>query len=493
MERCREGHWVPSDAPEQLCPECLLSLAEPEPEPELRQVGPFQLLGVLGQGGFGLVYRARREGSQEWVALKVLRNLEFADARGIAKFRREPLLSAKLDPRYVVQVLEVGEHLGVPYFTMEYMAGGTLRARLSDYRDAPQRAAQLMIEIATAVHYLHRDSVRPEREPILHRDLKPENILFGAHGPPRISDFGIAKLATGNIWKHDTHPVGCACYVAPEQVFPTRERELTAAADVYALGAILYELFTGRPPFDGTDAEILYQLKRDEPVPPSRLTPGLDRFLETVVLNALEKDPTRRYRSAAAFAQDLERALQQRPPEEIPVVAPTARIRTWLRKHPLTVGAGVWLASLLVVIALSARSELDARTSGLDREQQINASVAGMQAVAVNLQLQAYRHRHRRARPRSRGDCIARSGVGLHAVGSPDHAPSALRYHVRDVAERRATRSHVRQICRVSTTQLRLSRLLRWRTPARARSLRELALGRSAAQGSHRACLHFGE
>jgi len=393
VERCREGHWVPSDAPEQLCPECLLSLAEPEPEPELRQVGPFQLLGVLGQGGFGLVYRARREGSQEWVALKVLRNLEFADARGIDKFRREPLLSAKLDPRYVVQVLEVGEHLGVPYFTMEYMAGGTLRARLSDYRGAPQRAAQLMIEIATAVHYLHRDSVRPEREPILHRDLKPENILFGAHGPPRISDFGIAKLATGNIWKHDTHPVGCACYVAPEQVFPTRERELTAAADVYALGAILYELFTGRPPFDGTDAEILYQLKRDEPVPPSRLTPGLDRFLETVVLNALEKDPTRRYRSAAAFAQDLERALQQRPPEEIPVVAPTARVRTWLRKHPLTVGAGVWLASLLVVIALSARSELNARTSDLDREQQINASVAGMQAVAVNLQLQAYRHR----------------------------------------------------------------------------------------------------
>ncbi|MEO6599832.1 MAG: hypothetical protein ABIQ16_08180, partial [Polyangiaceae bacterium] len=152
-------------------------------------------------------------------------------------------------------------------------------------------------------------------------------------------------------------------------------------------------LITGRPPFDGTDAEILYQLKRDEPVPPSQLAPGLDRFLETVVLNALEKDPTRRYRSAAAFAQDLERALQQRPPEEIPVVAPTARIRTWLRKHPLSVWAGVWLASLLMVVAVSARSTINARVSELDRDQQTNASVAGMQAVAVNLQLQAYKHR----------------------------------------------------------------------------------------------------
>ncbi|MEO6602059.1 MAG: serine/threonine-protein kinase, partial [Polyangiaceae bacterium] len=221
MERCREGHWIPVDAPELLCPECLLNV--PEQEPELRQVGPFQLLDLLGQGGFGLVYRARREGADEPVALKVLRGLAFADARGIASFLREPLLSAKLDPRYVVKVLDVGNYAGVPYFTMEYMSGGTLRARLVDYRGAPRRAAQLMIEIATAVQYLHRDPVRPEREPILHRDLKPENILFGADGQPRISDFGIAKLATDSIWTHDTHPVGCACYMAPEQVYPTRE------------------------------------------------------------------------------------------------------------------------------------------------------------------------------------------------------------------------------------------------------------------------------
>lgn len=365
----------------------------PLPASALRRVGPFRLLELLGEGGFGLVYRAQREGSAEVVALKVMRGLEFADARATANFRREPMLSATLDARYVVQVLEAGRHAGAPYFTMEYMVGGTLRARMAEYRQAPERAARLMIEIASAVQYLHRDPERPERQPILHRDLKPENILFGASGPPRISDFGIATLANGATWAHGTRPVGCPCYVAPEQAFPTLRRELTAAADVYALGGILYELFTGRPPFDGTDAEILYQLKHEEPRPPRQLAPGLDRFLEAVVLNALEKDPSRRYRSAAAFAQDLQRALDKKAPEERPVVAPAARLRTWLRRHPLTAWAGVWCASLLLMVTASLRSTLNARSAQLEQDQQTNASVAGMQAVAVNLQLREYKHR----------------------------------------------------------------------------------------------------
>ncbi len=391
MQRCSAGHAVPADAPEQLCPECLLQL--PLPTSALRRVGPYQLIELLGEGGFGLVYRAQREGTGVAVALKVLRGLQFADARAKQNFRREPMLSAALDARYVVQVLEAGEHAGAPYFTMEYMAGGTLRARMSEFRDAPERAARVMIQIATAVQYLHRDPQRPEREPILHRDLKPENILFDKSGQPLISDFGIAKLAKGATWTHGTQPVGCPCYAAPEQAFPSRNRELTAAADVYALGAILYELLTGRPPFDGTDAEILYQLKEQEPLPPRQLAPGVDRFLEAVVLNALEKDPTRRYRSAAAFAQDLQRALQKKAPEERPVVARAARLRTWLRRHPLTAWAGVWCASLLLVVTASLRATLNARTAELEREQQTNASVAGMQAVAVTLQLRAYKHR----------------------------------------------------------------------------------------------------
>jgi serine/threonine protein kinase len=389
---CAAGHAVPDDAPEQLCPLCLVDLAEPASSPT--QIGPFSVMGRLGEGGFGLVYRARREGAAEIVALKVLRSLEFADDARVAQFRREPTLSAKLDPEYVVQVLEVGEHAGVPYFTMEYLAGGTLRERMPQYLDSPQRAAELMIQIARAVQYLHHDPERPEREPILHRDLKPENILFGADGRPRISDFGIAKLAKNHgAWTVGAAPVGCPAYMAPEQVYPTARGELTAAADVYALGAILYELFTGRAPFEGTDAKVLVQLRDEEPQPPRRLTPSLDRFLETVVLNALEKDPARRYRSAAGFAQDLQRALQKKPPEEAPPVATAARLVTWIKRRPLASAAWLWAAALVCVVGLSVHATQASRAQSLEREQQTNASIAGMQAVAVNLQLRAYKQR----------------------------------------------------------------------------------------------------
>src|SRR5687767_13087740 len=185
MLRCSEGHTIPADAPELLCPRCLLDLAMPPTMPT--QIGPYQLLEPLGEGGFGRVFRARREGSATTVALKLLRHAELADDVALAHFRREPTLSAELDPHYVVQVLEAGEHGSVPYFTMEFMPGGTLRRRLAEYRGAPQRAAELMIRIAEAVQYLHRDPARPERDPILHRDLKPENILFGADDLPRLS------------------------------------------------------------------------------------------------------------------------------------------------------------------------------------------------------------------------------------------------------------------------------------------------------------------
>jgi eukaryotic-like serine/threonine-protein kinase len=390
MLRCSEGHTIPADAPELLCPRCLLDLATPSTMPT--QIGPYQLLEPLGEGGFGRVFRARREGSTTTVALKLLRHAELADDVALAHFRREPTLSAALDPRYVVQVLEAGEHGSVPYFTMEFMPGGTLRRRIAEYGGAPQQAAELMIRIAEAVQYLHRDPARPERDPILHRDLKPENILFGADGLPRLSDFGIAKLAQGDNWSL-SRPVGCPAYMAPEQLYPTARRELTAAADVYALGTILYELFTGRPPFEGSDQEIVKLLRDEEPRPPRHFAPELDRFLETVVLNALERDPARRYRSAAAFAQDLRRALQKKPAEEAPPIPTAAKIRGWLKRHPLSVAFGAWLVALSCVVGYSAQSLLSAREDTLEREQQTNATIAGMQAVAVNLQLRIYKER----------------------------------------------------------------------------------------------------
>jgi serine/threonine protein kinase len=390
MLRCSAGHLMPADAPERLCPQCLLDLAAPPPAPT--HVGPYRLLEPLGEGGFGRVYRARRDGVGGDVALKLLRHVELADDLAIARFRREPTVSAKLDPRYVVPVLDAGEHTSVPYFTMEYMPGGTLRQRIMQYRGAPQRAAELMIRIAEAVQYLHRDHEHPERDPILHCDLKPENILFGADGEPRLSDFGISKLAKGESWPL-SRPVGCPAYMAPEQLYPTARRELTAAADVYALGAILYELFTGRPPFEGADAEIVARLRDEEPPPPRRFAPELDRFLETVVLNALEKDPARRYRSAHGFAQDLRRALQRKPPEEAPAIPTSVRFQVWLRRHPLSLAFAVWFLALLCVVGSSAHATLSEREQTLEHEQQTNASIAAMQAVAVNLQLRAYKDR----------------------------------------------------------------------------------------------------
>lgn len=389
MLHCSEGHPLPADAPEQLCPICLLDL--PPPSAPAR-IGPFEVLGTLGEGGFGRVYRARREGTTRVVALKQMRQSELADPLSIEQSRREPTVSAQLDPRYVVKVLEVGEHAGVPYFTMEYMSGGTLRQRMPQYRQEPRRAAELMIRIAEAVQYLHRDPARPDRDPILHRDLKPENILFGDDGEPRLSDFGIAKLSQGASWSL-SRPVGCPAYMAPEQLYPTARRELTAAADVYALGAILYELFTGRPPFEGNDAEIAARLRDDEPAAPRRFAPKLDRFLETVVLNALEKDPARRYRSAADFARDLERALKGLPSDGAPPLTTSARVRSWLRRHPVGVAFGVWSTALACVVGLTLHTTVSAREQTLEREQQTNASIAGMQAVAVNLQLRAYKER----------------------------------------------------------------------------------------------------
>ncbi len=389
MLRCSEGHTIPADAPEGLCPRCLYDLTAPPSVPT--RLGPYRLLEPLGEGGFGRVYRAQRDDATTTVALKVLR-AELADELTLAHFRREPTVSAKLDPRFVVQVLDTGEHDGTPYFVMEYMPGGTLRSRLADYRGSPQRAAELMIGIAEAVEYLHRDPARPERAPILHRDLKPENILFGADGLPRLSDFGIAKLAQGDRWAL-SRPVGCPAYMAPEQLYPTARRELTAASDVYALGAILYELFTGRPPFAGSDAQIVARLRDEEPAPPRRFVPELDRFLETVVLNALERDPARRYRSAAGFAQDLRRALSKKPPEEAPPIPAGARVSSWLRRRPLLVAFTAWLLALTTVIGVSAHSLASGRARAVEREQQANAAIAGMQAVAVNLQLRAYKER----------------------------------------------------------------------------------------------------
>jgi serine/threonine protein kinase len=390
MRLCAFGHLMLDGELEALCGQCLMGVV---PLP-LTPIGRFERLKKLGEGGFGCVYLARAGTEGPLVALKNIRNGHFASERALARFRAEINILSQLRDERIVRIDEAGEHEGLPFFTMEYMEGGTLRARMSEYQGSPRRAAELMIEIAGAVDFLRSDPNDPARPQILHRDLKPENILFDGLGRPRISDFGIAKLCSMDTGRSSTtFHAGCPWYVAPEQVFHKRygARAPTASEDVYSLGAILYELFTGQVPFDGTHAEVFQQLGDEhlEPRAPRALAPGLDRYLETVVLNALEKNPSRRYGSARAFAADLQRALAAKPPEELPALSLRERLR---RKAAL-------LATLLWSIAFlcyGVRHEYRARvaeSAALERQLQENGSLAQVQAVAFQFQLREYQHR----------------------------------------------------------------------------------------------------
>jgi serine/threonine protein kinase len=396
MTLCPFGHLMSEADLESLCPQCLVALIPPR----LGPIGRFERLKKLGEGGFGSVYLAHDGQPERPVALKILRNGHFASEKELSGFRAEIKLQlqvlAKLRDDRIVRIHEAGEHDGLPFFTMDYLSGGTLRARIAEFRSSPRRAAELVLEIAEAVDFLHRDPEDPARAPILHRDLKPANILFDGSGRPKISDFGLAKVL-GNHATSSTLHAGCPWYVAPEQAFrtPSSPRPLTPAADVYSLGAILYELFTGQVPFDGTEPEVLQKLGDELAVPraPRELVPRLDRYLETVVLNALEKNPARRYQSARAFAADLRRALSEKAPEELPAVPMHERLRSVWRRNAVLVAAVLWT----LVFALGGLVH-ESRSRALEQEiirRQLrdDASMASVQAVAFQFQLREYRHR----------------------------------------------------------------------------------------------------
>src|SRR4051812_16682205 len=346
LRLCSAGHLMSDAELEALCPQCLIALVPTR----LTPVGRFQRVRRLGEGGFGTVYLAHDGDPERPVALKMIRHGEFASARELDEFRREIRIQvqvlSKLRDARIVRVHEAGEHEGLPFFTMEYLSGGTLSARMEEFRGSPQRAAELMLEIADAVDFLHRDPEDPARSPILHRDLKPANILFDAHGRLKISDFGIAKVVGAQAGTSTTLHAGCPWYVAPEQAFRTAKstRSLTPAADVYSLGAILYELFTGQVPFDGNEAEVFQKLGDERAVPraPRELVPELARNLEKVVLNALEKNPARRYHSARAFADDLRWALGHEGYKARPPVPLRERISAALRRRLALVAAVLW-------------------------------------------------------------------------------------------------------------------------------------------------------
>jgi len=275
-------------------------------------LGDFRIIRELGRGGMGVVYEAHQNRLDRRVALKVVLAGRFAPADDLRRFRIEAEAAAQLDHPNIVPIFHVGEHAGLPFFSIKLLEGGSLADRLNTYRNDPRSAAALVATIARAIHHAHLQG-------ILHRDLKPSNILLDEAGQPYASDFGLAKRQGDGGESTCTGAVlGSPPYMAPEQTSGERSA-ITTATDVYGLGAVLYALLTGGPPFRADSAiETMEQVKTRDPALPRRLNPSVDGDIQAICLKCLEKDPARRYASADMLANDLERWRHGEPIEAVP-------------------------------------------------------------------------------------------------------------------------------------------------------------------------------
>ena len=298
-------------------------------------LGNYEILEQIGCGGMGVIYRARQRHSRRIVAVKRVLSYR-ADSHGaLERFRREAQAVASLDHPNILPIYEVSESEdGLPFFSMKFAEKGSLHENVASLRDGPRKCVQLMAKVASAVEYAHSRGV-------LHRDLKPGNILLNDRGEPLVSDFGLAKLLDGNSdLTRSLTTFGTAGFIAPEQAGGAAA-DFTAAADVYSLGAVLFNLLAGRPPFLGSNPVSVIRKASETQAPKLRsLAPSLDRDLETICARCLERNPKARYQSAGDLAADLERWLGGRPIVARPVSPPT-RIWRWSRRNPKLVGAGV--------------------------------------------------------------------------------------------------------------------------------------------------------
>lgn len=392
-----------------------------------RRVGNYQLLEEIGRGGMGVVYKAHQLGLNRPVALKMILTGADAGPQERARFRAEAEAAAHLHHPNIVQIYEVGEHDGRPFLSQEFVAGGSLEARLAGVPWPAAEAAGLVQTLARAMHYAHQQGV-------VHRDLKPANVLLqpapespgGGEEPPasrgtipKIADFGLARrlssatagpgaatalTAAGAI-------IGTPAYMAPEQAAGDRG-EIGPAADTYALGAILYELLTGRPPFQGVGVlETLEQVRSHDPIPPGRLVPGMARDIETICLKCLQKEPPRRYETAAALADDLGRYLDGHPVHARPT-GTGEKAWKWAKRRPalaltLTTLVVLTVIGLTTVTVLWQQTVAALHTVQKERDEKEAAFASKLIALAhrdwLDNNIKAARRRLEECPPAHRG------------------------------------------------------------------------------------------
>jgi eukaryotic-like serine/threonine-protein kinase len=403
LGRC--GHELPPDAPGGVCPRCALTAAlggaldtldatggpaghaasaTSTTLPPLAAIGEYELQAPIARGGMGVVYRARHKTLGRTVALKMLIGGLWANDDERARFRAEAELAASLEHENIVPIYEVGEHDGQPYYAMRLMEESLSAHVERRGRLTPLQAAALVATIARAVHFGHRHGV-------VHRDLKPANLLLDAAGRPHVGDFGVSRRLAAEVRRRGLTAtgaiVGTPGYMAPEQA-GAFGGDLTIAVDIWGLGAVLYELLCGAPPFTGATAvEAIRKLLDEEPAPPRRLRPELDRDLETVCLKCLEKQPERRYASALDLALDLERVGRGEPVQARRLSRRERLQRLW-RRYPWRAGAAV--SAVIFLAALAIGSTLAARAQEqelVDELLHTNAWVARSMAGAVDLEL----------------------------------------------------------------------------------------------------------
>ncbi|HOY57320.1 MAG TPA: protein kinase [Verrucomicrobiota bacterium] len=401
------GRPLTRDAPGGLCLSCLAKLGVEGPPPgdldatlvlpppaapgTIRYFGDYELIEVLGYGGMGVVFRARQVSLNRSVAIKMILHGSFASEEFMRRFGAEAQTVAQLRHPNIVGIHEVGEHEGQPYFSMEYVLGMTLSERVRAGPMPPREAARCVATVARAIQYAHDSGV-------LHRDLKPSNILLDRQGQPRVSDFGVAKrldadapiTASGQI-------LGTPAYISPEQIDANRGA-VTVRSDVYSLGAVLYHVLTGRPPFEGkTEAEVFRAVIENEPPTPRARNREIPRNLETICLRCLAKEPARRYPSATALADDLERWLEGHPIQARPVSL-AERGWLWAKRKPAIAALS---AVLVATLALGFATVLDAwrvaerlRTEAEAYAQDLKAIVTRVKGEEAERALEERRSQH---------------------------------------------------------------------------------------------------